>query len=559
MTEPKDEAAQVAQLSMDPPSSNSSTVVEVRDTEGIDTEWRPSRRLYIIFLSMCVITLAAALDATSISVALPIIAEKLHGTAIEAFWAGTSFLLCSTVLQPTFASFSSIFGRKSMIMVALVFFTVGSIVAAAANNFTVILVGRSIQGIGGGGMIALTEIIVTDIVPLRQRGQYFGFLSSMWALGSVSGPILGGGFSENVTWRWIMYINLPFCGIGLILIPLFLNLNQRVESVWVKLGRVDWLGAVLFVASTTAILIPISWGGVMYPWDHWRTLVPLILGFFGMGTFVAWEVYGAREPLITLRVFMNRTAAVSYFGTVMHGIILWSVLYYLPLYFEAVKNMSPIMAGVSVFPETFTVAPASIVVGIVVSITGRFRWAVWTGWTLTTTGMGLMYLLDVQTKTVAWIFLNLVGGLGTGMLFPSMAFAIQASASNEDTATAVAMFSFLRAFGQSFGVAIGGVIFQNELLKQLGKYPGLKDVAGEYAKDAVALVQIIKAMPHTDPTRAALVQAYADAVKMIWLAMVAFGAAGLVMSFGTKGLSLDRVLVSEQGLREKKKQDGEKA
>ncbi|KAA8911480.1 major facilitator superfamily domain-containing protein [Sphaerosporella brunnea] len=559
MTEPKDEAAQVAQLSMDPPSSNSSTVVEVRDTEGIDTEWRPSRRLYIIFLSMCVITLAAALDATSISVALPIIAEKLHGTAIEAFWAGTSFLLCSTVLQPTFASFSSIFGRKSMIMVALVFFTVGSIVAAAANNFTVILVGRSIQGIGGGGMIALTEIIVTDIVPLRKRGQYFGFLSSMWALGSVSGPILGGGFSENVTWRWIMYINLPFCGIGLILIPLFLNLNQRVESVWVKLGRVDWLGAVLFVASTTAILIPISWGGVMYPWDHWRTLVPLILGFFGMGTFVAWEVYGAREPLITLRVFMNRTAAVSYFGTVMHGIILWSVLYYLPLYFEAVKNMSPIMAGVSVFPETFTVAPASIVVGIVVSITGRFRWAVWTGWTLTTTGMGLMYLLDVQTKTVAWIFLNLVGGLGTGMLFPSMAFAIQASASNEDTATAVAMFSFLRAFGQSFGVAIGGVIFQNELLKQLGKYPGLKDVAGEYAKDAVALVQIIKAMPHTDPTRAALVQAYADAVKMIWLAMVAFGAAGLVMSFGTKGLSLDRVLVSEQGLREKKKQDGEKA
>lgn len=143
------------------------------------------------------------------SVALPIIAEKLHGSAIEAFWAGTSFLLCSTVFQPSFASLSNIFGRKPVILFCLLFFTVGSLVGGIAKNFTTLLVGRSIQGVGGGGLIALTEIIVTDIVPLRQRGKYFGFLSSMWALGSVCGPIMGGGFAENVSWRWILVSDIP--------------------------------------------------------------------------------------------------------------------------------------------------------------------------------------------------------------------------------------------------------------------------------------------------------------------------------------------------------------
>jgi MFS family permease len=157
--------------------------------------------------------------------------------------------------------------------------------------------------------------MLTTTVPLRQRGNYFGFLSSTWALGSVCGPVLGGGFSEKVSWRWIMFINLPFCGVGFLLIPLYLKLNQKVESVWQKLARIDWIGAVLFVASTTAVLIPISWGGVMYDWDHWRTLVPLILGFAGLCSFVAWEVYGAKEPLIELHVFMNRTAAGGLHGT----------------------------------------------------------------------------------------------------------------------------------------------------------------------------------------------------------------------------------------------------
>ncbi len=182
-------------------SSISSLPPPERTTSGpAMADFKPSRGLYVAFLTLAVITLMVALDGTSISVALPIIAQKLRGTAIEAFWAGTSFLLTSTVFQPSFASFSHIFGRKPMVYVGLTFFMVGAIVAGLSNNFGQLLVGRSLQGIGGGGLIALTEIIVTDLVPLRLRGQWFGIISAMWSIGSVAGPPIGGAFSQNVSW-----------------------------------------------------------------------------------------------------------------------------------------------------------------------------------------------------------------------------------------------------------------------------------------------------------------------------------------------------------------------
>ena len=174
-------------------------------------EFKPGWRLILAFVSLSVVTLMVALDATSISVALPIMAKLLGGTAIEAFWSGTSFLLTSTVFQPVLGNFSSIFGRKPIIFISLTIFGVGVIIAATAKNFGVILAGRSIQGIGGGGVITLTEIIVTDLVPLRERGKWFSFISAMWALGTVVGPLLGGGFAQNVNWSWIFWsVPAPF-------------------------------------------------------------------------------------------------------------------------------------------------------------------------------------------------------------------------------------------------------------------------------------------------------------------------------------------------------------
>ncbi|OGE50913.1 hypothetical protein PENARI_c015G03751 [Penicillium arizonense] len=516
--------------------------------QDVDEKFALGRRGILVFFTLSVLTLMAALDGTSLSVALPDIAKELNGTAIEAFWSGTSFLLCSTVFQPSFASFSNIFGRRPMILIALVFFCVGAIISAIANNFTYMLVGRSIQGVGGGGIISLSEVIITDLVPLRWRGQYFGILSAMWSVGSVTGPILGGGFAQNVSWRWIFYINFPFIGIGLILVILFLNLKLAPSSLIEKLRRIDYFGTVLFVGSISSFLIPLTWGGVSYPWSSWRTLVPLCVGGAGLLFFAFYEYRFASDPIIPPVIFKNRTATASFIGSVLQGFILWCALYYLPLYYEAVKEYSPILSGVALFPETFTVAPSGMVAGILITVTGRYRWAVWLGWVLSTIGLGLLCLIKVHTSVVGWIFLNIVSGLGLGILFPSLGYAVQASSEPENLAIAVAMFSFFRALGQAIGVAVGGVVFQNRMFSNLMKYPDLAPMAGTYSKDAAGLVQIIKAMAD-GADKANLKEAYTDSLRTVWIVCCAVSGVALVISLLTEHYDLDRDLETNQGLR----------
>ncbi|KAH7014036.1 major facilitator superfamily domain-containing protein [Macrophomina phaseolina] len=499
----------------------------------------PGWRFYIAFSSLSVIALMAALDATSISVALRIMAKLLRGSAIEAFWAGTSFLLTSAVFQPVLGSFSNVFGRKPMVVLSLAFFGVGATVAAVAGNFTVILVGRSIQGIGGGGIIVMTGVVITDLVPLRERGKWFSAISSMWALGTVFGPLLGGVFAENVSWRWIFWINLPFIGVGLPLVIFFLKLHLKPSSFLHKLRHIDWFGVAVFVLSLTGLLVPITWGGVMYSWSSWRTLVPLIVCAVAMVCFIVYEDRYATNPLIQTRVFKNRTAASTFAQTLLHGLVLWSELYYTPLYYEAVKGYSPVLAGVALFPQTFTVAPAAIAIGFAIAHTGRYRWALWSGWSLTTLGLGLIVYLDVDTSVPSWIFLNLAPGLGTGILFPTMSIAVQAASRACDQAAAVTMFAFLRALGQTLGVAIGGVVFQNQVRQKLQTYPSLALDAIALSKDASGLVEVIKKMPAYSPEKALLQAAYVSGLRRVWI----------IICF-VKGLPLDQALATEQGFRE---------
>lgn len=291
------------------------------------SSFHPGWRFFVAFASVCVIVLMAALDATSLSVAIPKITAQLHGSAIEGFWSGTSFLLTSTVLQPVYGSFSDIFGRKAMIYLALVLFTIGAIVAAVAQDMTTLLTGRVVQGSGGGGIYVLSEILVTDLVPLRFRGNFYSLIAAMWAIGSVSGPVIGGSFSENVTWRWIFWLNLPFLGVGVPMIVLFLKLHFTRTSLAQKLRRIDWIGTILFMASTTGFFIPVTWGGVNFAWTSWHTLVPLLVCAAGLVMFVIWEEFFVSDPLIRMRIFKNRTAAVTYFGDTMHGLVLWCGLY----------------------------------------------------------------------------------------------------------------------------------------------------------------------------------------------------------------------------------------
>ncbi|KFX96689.1 hypothetical protein O988_05209 [Pseudogymnoascus sp. VKM F-3808] len=525
--------------------NNSSSVQLVnREKNG---DFRPGTQLWLVFMTLSLVALMVSLDGSSISVALPIIAEELNGTGIEAFWGGTSFLLCCTVFQPSFGSLSNIFGRRVLMLVALVFFLLGAIVASVSNNFQCMLIGRSLQGVGGGGVVALSEIIVTDIVPLRLRGQYFGIIGSMISVGAVTGPLLGGGFSEKVNWRWIFYINFPFVAIAIVLVILFFNLNYIPSSLWSKIRRIDYIGIFLFVGSSTSFLIPVTWGGVMYPWDSARTLAPMIIGAVGLILFIFHEKYIAADPMIPLSIFASRTAVVNYAGTLVHGLTLWCGLYYLPLYFEAVKGYSPVMAGVALFPDTFSVAPCAILVGILITYTGHYRWAIWLGWILTTLGMGLLCLLEADTSIPAWIFLMVISGLGVGILFPALVFAIQGSAKPQDVAMAVAMTSFFRSFGETLGVAIGGSIFQNRMRANLLGYPALAPYADKYSKDAAALVETIRSMP-SGGVKNDLRVAYTDSLRIVWAVCCAVAGASMFLSLMTKEYDLSpEAAKSDQG------------
>ena len=325
-----------------------------------------------------------------------------------------------------------------------------------------------------------------------------------------------------------------------------------------KIRQIDYIGTVVFIASLAAFLIPLSWGGISYSWSSWHTLVPLIIGAVGLVAFVFYEWRFASDPVIPPKIFENRTATVSFVGSAIQGLILWCSLYYLPLYYEAVKEFSPIMSGVALFPETFTVAPSSLVVGILITVTGQYRWAVWSGWAITTIGLGIMWLIKVQTSTYGWILLNIVPGVGLGFLFPSLGFAVQASAKPEDVAIAVAMFSFFRALGQAVGVAIGGVVFQNRMYTNLLKYPALAPMAHEYSQDAAGLVQVIQRMESGLP-KTHLKEAYTDSLRIVWVVCCGISAVAFLLSLLTEVYDLNRGLESAQGLQDARSEATERA
>ncbi|KAH7010926.1 major facilitator superfamily protein [Macrophomina phaseolina] len=509
-------------------------------------EFKPGLRFWLALAPIAVLAMMVSLDGTSVSVALPIMAERLNGSAIEAFWTGTSFLLSSSVFQLPIGALSEIFGRRDTLLACILFFLIGIIVSSVSHRYTEMLVGRTLQGVGGGGIILLNDIVITDLVPMRQRGAYFGIIGGIWALGSVSGPVIGGALAYKASWRWLFWINIPFAAISLVMVPIFLRLNRTPGSVVEKLRRVDWFGSAFFVGATTCFLMPITWGGVQYAWDSWRTLFPLILGVAAILGFCLYERYPT-EPIIQLSLLRDYNMAFSLFAAVINAAIVYGALYFLPLYFEAVQNYNPILSGVALFPATFTVAPMSIVAGIIISKTGDFRVVTWLGWIAATIGLGVMVLLDVSTSVAQWFFMTFTMGIGLGLLYTSLAIINQAATpSDEAMSFAISLFIFARCLGQCLGVAMSGSIFQNRMRENL-LHTSLADRAAEYSRDASSIVAALRQMPD-DQAKADLIQAYADSLKIVWAVFCALSGVATLASFFVKKASLDREHQTKQGL-----------
>ena len=480
----------------------------------------------------------------------------MHGTATSIFWAGTAFLLTNAVLQPFLAALSDIFGRRNLLLACLLLFTAGTVICCTSNAIAQFLVGRAVQGVGAGGISVSTIVILTDIVPLRQRPKYNTLISLSFVLGTITGPLVGGLIVQHTTWRWIFYLNFPFCGVGLGLSCFGVRLNTEKVTLKQKLSRVDWFGGALFIGGMTSFLLAITWGGVEFSWTSFRTIVPLALGVVGILAALAWEVQGTQTPFLRLGLFNNRSAILTYACSLLQGLLVSSTLpprpyslfplirsnklyqatYYISFYFEAAKGYSPTITGLALFALSMTVSPSNIIVGLLMTKTGRFRWALWGGWLLLVLSNGLLILFDENTSVPAWIFILIVLGIAHGTVLGPLIFGTQAMARTEDVAYAAAMYIFLRTLGYSMGVAIGGTAFQNTLSTRLG-------AAGlplSIARNAESYVAVLDAMPKSSMEYQQLVQAYSSAFKTVWEIMTAFAALGLLLSLGVAHYSLDR-------------------
>ncbi|CAG8364604.1 unnamed protein product [Penicillium salamii] len=501
-------------------------------------QFSDERRFALTIVSLSTISLTVSLSSTSLSNAIPVITNQFHGTDTQAFWSGTAYLLCSAVFQPAFAVASHHFGRKPLFIFALLFFVAGSALATGSGCFQVLLAARSIQGFGGGGLLTLSEILIADLAPLRERGKWIGLLSMMWAIGCVSGPIVGGALAHENTWRWIFALNLPLACASLALICVSLKPTKLGTTLEKAAGHIDWIGFGLFIPSMATFLIPITWGGELFPWKSWHTLVPLFVGTMGLMLFVIYEIWIAKQPFLLGSIFRDGNSRLIYLQTFMHGLIVWCLLYYLPLYYQAVQSFTPLMSGVALLPETFTISISAGVVGMLITISGHYYSALWIGWATTTTGVGLLYLLNTDTAVYIWVLINLVVGLGTGSLFTSTNLAIQANKESHEMSHALGFFAFFRTLGQSIGVAIGGTTFDNIFRQKMQENPALTALTKELGTGAASLVQSMKGIPEDDPRKPELIQVYANALRMVWPVLCACSGVALLASIFVKRYSL---------------------
>ncbi|KAF5624597.1 major facilitator superfamily transporter [Fusarium sp. NRRL 25303] len=512
----------------------------------------PKHRLLSAFACLCLVNFISAIDGTvlvgSLSVrtfpirVAMIISKDLQASTTESFWIGTSFLLASAIFQPLWTALADILGAIPLMLSALAFFTLGSSLAPMASSTPLLLAARTIQGVGGGGIVALTYIITASLVSLQERGKWFGLISLQWAIGSTVGPLMGGAIAENSDWRWIFWLNLPFCVVGFVFIPIvLLNFSGPSSYSWDKLRHLDWLGAVVLLCSITSCLIPLTLvrdeflivylAGVSFAWLSMEILLPLGAGIVALVFFTIYTIRYSKNQFLRLSLLSSSGAAAAYLGAFVHGMLTYSLLYYLPLYFQVARDYSATISGIALLPWTITVGSAALIIGLLISRKGKYSYFIWFGWVATTAGISLLLSLQNDTPLSVWIMSSVIGGLGLGVTWSATSFASQAAASDDDKPLAGAMFSFVRSIGQAVGVAVSGAIFQNVFRHSIETQKKYAQHASAWTKDSVRVFAALSnsSGPIARDMKDAVVTAHMDALWAIWLVMTILAAvAGLV-------------------------------
>ncbi|KAL4901350.1 hypothetical protein BDW74DRAFT_85814 [Aspergillus multicolor] len=513
------------------------------------------KKIAVVMGALCLVLFLAALDMTIISTALPTMAADFNASESGYSWMASSFSLTNAAFVPLWGKVSDIWGRKPILLLANAGFLIGSLICALSINLPMVLAGRAIQGAGAGGIITLANISVSDLFSVRERPMYYALFGTTWAIAGALGPLVGGAFTTSVTWRWCFYLNLPIGGFSFFVLFFFLKVESPKTPLVAGLKAIDWTGTLLIVGATLMFLFGLQFGGVDYPWDS-ATVLCLII--FGVVTYVLAMLYEwkiARYPVIPIRLFSNWHNVLVLFICFLHSLVFMGGSYYLPFYFQSVLLVSPILSGVYVLPQVLSLSILSIITGVLIKKTGRYRELIVAAFVFLTLGYGLFIDLKPYASWPRIIIYQLIGGIGTGPLFQAPLVALQANIHPSDMAAGTSTFSFLRQVSAAISIVIGTVIYQNTLV---GKTPTIAAAVGpDLAKSlqnsfASNNHDLIRSLP--EDQKSVVLSAFTFSLSRIWIFYTAMAGVGLIVSVFVRPVELSKThTVAKTGLAEQER------
>ncbi|KAI1410509.1 major facilitator superfamily domain-containing protein [Hypoxylon sp. FL1857] len=524
-------------------SADNDTLEDERDSKPSPDKPKASHgwRFWAVFISLSISAFLSALEGAVVSTALPSISRAVDAGE-NYIWIVNVFFLTSAAVQPLYSQVADIWGRRWPMITALGIFALGSGIAGGSNSTSTLIGGRTIQGLGAAGINVLVEIIICDLLPLRERGQFMGLMFLFIFLGSVSGPFLGGILVDHVSWRWVFYLNLPFCGLCLALLLLFLRVERPKsdQSTMERLKKIDFLGLFILCGSISSLLYALTYGGTRYEWSNPSIIVSFVIGMVGIIVFFIYQVSPfCKSPAMPKALFGNRTSVAALLATFMQLMVSYVPLYFLPVYFQAVQRVSPSRSGIQILPFSAAFCVSGLFGGVLVSKLGRFKGVHIVSFALQIVSLGTFTLLNRNTTMAVWVILQLIFGWALGMPNPSLLTAIQAEIPDSLNAASTGAFAFVRSVATIFAVSVPAAVFGNRFDQLLTTTDAVRDPATQAALARgqayeKASRDFINSFPQA--IQDGIISLYELSLQRVWYVSIAFAGAGFLFVLLEKNL-----------------------